>query len=228
MTFNVINEQKQKISCLYEKYCNSLKRYLDDECDFDVVHDIGSKFFEYVEQCSAHNNSINEIKESDWNQWFAETCIEVLALIKDHYIKYRVIMNDDSLKPSYTAFACMQRMAMDFDKNKAKEIKKLFKENNLPTYGFDKKRKRYMTKNHEKIAAFIFGVIFIAVMLMVSICIPNPTHSQSITFRTILSIAASGVATFFPGFIEVEISKWLRAGGAIAIFAVVYNILPAT
>ena len=33
---------------------------------------------------------------------------------------------------------------------------------------------------------------------------------------------AAGVAAMIPGFISLSVSKWLRAGGALAVFAVVY------
>lgn len=136
-------------------------------------------------------------------------------------------MSDNLLKPSSTAFAGMQRMVMDFDKDKAKEIKELFKENNLPTYGFDKKRKKHMTKDHEKIAAFLCGIIFIISILVISLFIPNPTNFQYTIFRIVLAGAMAGFVSFMPGFIELKIATWLRAGGALGAFAFVYYFAPA-
>jgi hypothetical protein len=42
-----------------------------------------------------------------------------------------------------------------------------------------------------------------------------------------LALAAAGVAAFIPGFIEVDVKNWVRAGGAIAVFVVVYFFSPA-
>lgn len=56
---------------------------------------------------------------------------------------------------------------------------------------------------------------------------PNPTAFQYTIFRSVLSLAAAGVAAMIPGFITISVSTWLRAGGALAVFAVVYFYNPA-
>lgn len=82
----------------------------------------------------------------------------------------------------------------------------------------------------EKIAGFIFGCIFLMVLLLIAVLIPNPTPSQYITFQTILALSAAGVAGILAGFIEVE-SKLktisIKAGGALAVFIVTYLLTPA-
>ncbi|HAU5526142.1 TPA: hypothetical protein JD250_04230 [Proteus mirabilis] len=224
---DLITIQKKEIMSLYSQYCCCLEDYNNNLCSIEDIHNKATDFFNYVEQSVSHNNSIEGIKESDWNQWIAETCIEVLELIVTHYKCYRNEMNNDLLKPGPTAFAGIQRMVMDFDKDKAKEIKELFKNNNLPTYGFDKKRKFHMTKTHEKIAAFSFGIIFIVTILIIALFTPYPTSFQYTIFRIILSGAMAGFVSFIPGFIELRISNLLRAGGAIAVFIFVYYFAPA-
>lgn len=77
------------------------------------------------------------------------------------------------------------------------------------------------------IAAFIFGTVFVIVMLVLALCYPNPTSFQYTTFRIVLALAASGVAAMIPGFIHARIGSWLRASGAIAVFALVYLKSPA-
>ncbi len=84
-----------------------------------------------------------------------------------------------------------------------------------------------MQKTHEKILAFTFGVIFVIVLLVAAFAVPNPTAFQYTVFRIVLALAAAGVAAMFSGFIELEIPKWLRAGGALAVFAIVYFYAPA-
>lgn len=46
-------------------------------------------------------------------------------------------------------------------------------------------------------------------------------------FRSVLSLAAAGVAAMIPGVISLSVSKWLRAGGALAVFSAVYFYNPA-
>lgn len=75
---------------------------------------------------------------------------------------------------------------------------------------------------------FIFGVILVVAMFVLAIAIPNPTPFQITFFRIILSLAVAGVATMIPGFIELSLSGRIRAGGALAIFVLVYLINPAS
>ena len=37
----------------------------------------------------------------------------------------------------------------------------------------------------------------------------------------------SGVAAVIPGFLTVNVSNWVKAGGAIAVFVIVYFFSPA-
>jgi len=82
----------------------------------------------------------------------------------------------------------------------------------------------------ELVIAVSFGVVFVAALLMLAIRFPQPTTFQNFVFRTVLSLAAAGVAATIPGFISLDIelpSLVLSAGGAIAVFALVYKVNPA-
>lgn len=87
--------------------------------------------------------------------------------------------------------------------------------------------REFMQKSHEKVLAFVFGVVFVVVLLAVAFFVPNPTAFQYTVFRIVLALAAAGVAAMIPGFLQVNISTWLRAGGALAIFVIVYFYAPA-
>lgn len=85
-------------------------------------------------------------------------------------------------------------------------------------------------KSWEKIAGFIFGVVFVITLLVLNIFIPNPTPTQYDTFKIVLALAAAGVGGILAGFLYVEggIDKFkLRAGGALAVFATVFLVTPA-
>jgi len=83
-----------------------------------------------------------------------------------------------------------------------------------------------MKKSTQIIIAFGFGVVFITAMLVLSIAIPYPTDFQLLTFRVTLALAAGGIAAMLPGFMSVEISNYVRAGGALAAFVAVYFVNP--
>lgn len=72
------------------------------------------------------------------------------------------------------------------------------------------------------IAAFAFGVIFVTAILILVVSIKNITPPQMWVFKVVLSLAAGGVGAVLPGFIVVSPAKWLRAGGALAVFLLVF------
>ncbi len=84
-----------------------------------------------------------------------------------------------------------------------------------------------MGKNGQKLTAFIFGVAFVITLIILAIAFPEPTAFQYMVFRIILALAAAGVGAMIPGFLHVNVSAWVRAGGALGVFAVVYFFNPA-
>ena len=84
------------------------------------------------------------------------------------------------------------------------------------------------TKARERFAAFIFGGVFAAIVLGVALFIPEPSRFQYTVFRIVLALAAAGVAAFIPGFINVSVKGVVRAGGAMAVFVIVFFFSPAS
>lgn len=84
-----------------------------------------------------------------------------------------------------------------------------------------------IAKRTERIVAFVFGVVFVIVMLVLAMAIPEPTAFRYTVFRIVLAVAVAGVAVFLPGFMEANIEGRVRAGGALAAFAVTYFLNPA-
>ena len=82
-------------------------------------------------------------------------------------------------------------------------------------------------KRTERYLAYGFGTMFLCVVLTLAIAIPHPTPFQYTVFRIVLSLAAAGAAAMIPGFLTVEVSKVIRATGAMAVFLVVYFFSPA-
>lgn len=75
-------------------------------------------------------------------------------------------------------------------------------------------------------AAFTFGVSFVLLMVATAFLKPEPTAYQYTVFRIVISLAAAGVGAILPGFLDVSFKKWLRAGGALALFVLVYTVKP--
>jgi len=117
--------------------------------------------------------------------------------------------------------------------NKKIVVKELLNEIESQTDRYDKLMK-YKENPHsslwEKIVACSFGISFIIIMLLIAISFPNPTDFQIFIFRVVLALSASGIGAVIPGFINVEMTRekhlLLRAGGAIALFLLIYLINP--
>jgi hypothetical protein len=84
-----------------------------------------------------------------------------------------------------------------------------------------------MRYSAQQATAFAFGVIFIAALLVLAIKFPEPTPFQYMVFRIVLALAAGGVAAMIPGFLRVDVKPGIRAGGALAVFVVVFFFNPA-
>lgn len=81
------------------------------------------------------------------------------------------------------------------------------------------------------ILAFSFGVTFLAVLLWLTVMIPNPSNPQLRFWIAILALAAGGVSTVISGLINVRLSLGKQFGvgatGAFAVFVIVYFQNPA-
>ena len=72
------------------------------------------------------------------------------------------------------------------------------------------------------------GIGLIIVILLLVIFIPCPSASQYFVFRIVIALAAAGLASVIPGIFNINLTNGITAGGALAIFAVVYFFDPAS
>jgi|SRR5688572_6783251 hypothetical protein len=77
-----------------------------------------------------------------------------------------------------------------------------------------------------QLLAYVFGVVFVIVMLAIAALDRNPTPLGILIYRVVLALAAAGIGAVIPGMINVDIPI-IRAGGAIALFVIVYRLRPA-
>jgi hypothetical protein len=87
------------------------------------------------------------------------------------------------------------------------------------------------TKNQdwEKIAIFAFGVFFVLILVTIALFVKNPTQFQIFIFRVVLALAGAGIGALIPGFLNIEtavLRNTIRAGGALAIFVIIYLLNP--
>lgn len=210
-----------------QKQANELTKLL-------VCQQKGNEYFNFVEEFVGNSDLLGAHKSPLWAQGFAEDCAETLKSIPDHlallkagFARYSTLEEGDFV-PKHAAYANMQRMVVKYlDNTITKDVKSKFSHAGLPTYGFHNEAKEFMNKKLQIILSFTFGVSFVVILLVIAFLKPNPTGFQYTVFRVVLALAGGGVAAVVPGFIEVKIGKFLRAGGALAVFAVIYFYAPA-
>jgi hypothetical protein len=64
-------------------------------------------------------------------------------------------------------------------------------------------------------------------MLVIALAVPNPTEAQWRVFNVVLALVAAAIAAILPGVLHLHFTPWLRAGGALAVFALVFLVKPA-
>ena len=79
----------------------------------------------------------------------------------------------------------------------------------------------------DKYLAAIFGGTFALILLAVAIFDRYPSEHSALIYRILLALTAAGIGAVLPGFIDVTISKYVRGGGALALFLIVYFWNPA-
>jgi hypothetical protein len=80
--------------------------------------------------------------------------------------------------------------------------------------------------DQSNIVVLILGVVLVGVVLRLSFSISQPNGFQCFILRVVLSLASAAIAAGIPGFINVEIVPGIRAGGALAVFLLVYAFNP--
>jgi hypothetical protein len=83
----------------------------------------------------------------------------------------------------------------------------------------------------EIVLAFLFGCLALAAVLWLAFKNESLTEPQFEILRIVLALAGGGVGAMIPGFLELNVKTGtnlaLRAGGALAVFVVLYFWSPA-
>jgi len=74
------------------------------------------------------------------------------------------------------------------------------------------------------IVLFAFAVCAFAILILLAKFDPNPSQTNWYIYLTLLALAAAGVAALLPGAINFEVSGSLKAGGALAVFALIFYL----
>jgi hypothetical protein len=76
--------------------------------------------------------------------------------------------------------------------------------------------------------AFYFGVFFAVILLAIAVFGRDMAPLGTLICRVILALVAAGIGAVIPGMIDVNVQPVIRAGGAIALFVIVFWFNPPT
>lgn len=200
-----------------------------------ISQQLGTKYFNFVENFVGNSGLLGAHANGKWVTGFAETCHNMLNAFVQH-IKFLQSYSDKIgtvlEKPDITAYANMQRMTKEYlPREQWQEIEKVFKENSLPTAGFEYIGANDLieTPKWQLIIGLVIGIIFALLILALSVLIPSPTPTQFFIFRGVFAISLAAIATIIPGLLNVEsrFQKFsIKATGAIAVFIIVWLLNP--
>ncbi|WLG46423.1 hypothetical protein [Pseudomonas sp. FP1740] len=201
---------------------------------------LGNAYFNALENFVANSGLLSAHLNGKWVTNLAETCHTALVSYYTHITFLR--SHSDCLGDAYTepdkhAMAGMQRMVKEYLEPETFEaLFKKFSDAKLPIQGFTVKAHEDVKKisTAQLISCTVLGVVIMAISIGLSLYAPNPTPYQTFVFRTVLAVGLSMLIAGVPGFINVKfkasgLGQYFKAvaGGAIAVFLVIYLVNPA-
>lgn len=200
---------------------------------------LGNKYFNFLETFVGTSDLLGAHDSGLWITGFAETCNSVLNAYITHinFLRsYKDILGGEAIEPERLAFANMQRVVKRYlGSEDSKKIHALYIDNSLPVKGFvveaheDVKK----TPTWQVITSVGIGLFCLLGILTLSLIIPEPTEWQGFVFRGCFALGLAAVAVIVPGFLNVNAQVRgagnyfkIVAGGAIAIFIVIWLINP--
>ncbi|QHF04341.1 hypothetical protein N015_18780 [Pseudomonas asturiensis] len=233
---------KNKLAEFKSRYVDAITQYVlktQGEWDSGVatssildVQRTGAEYYNFCEEFVGNSSLLGAHDDGLWAQGFAEDCYAILQTMPQHFSLLQVVFErlqiEGNYRPSSTEYANMQRLCKKYLKAPLiRSLRQSLVENCLPTYGLDNREGFTLTSGIRIGISFVFGVVFLVAVIVIAIILPNPTDFQYVIFRLVASLSAAGVVAVMSGFIEVKFGSWLRAGGALAVFAAVFWTNPA-
>lgn len=205
------------------------------------MHSVAVRFFNAAETLVPSSSLAGANQDDYWVNWLAETAVSVLETIAHHFdavfnAASGYQLDPESFRPSQLAYVGLQRVALKFYPNHAERLLIEFRRLGLPIGGFTEKRRMLSIADKASvrrtgIGVAIAGAAFLVLMLILAIFVPNPTQWQEMSFRVALALAAGAIGGVLPGFVTFSGRMpgiQIRAGGALAIFLIVYLMNPAS
>ncbi|WP_047707040.1 hypothetical protein [Plesiomonas sp. ZOR0011] len=230
MSGDPVKTQQNDLKREYDSCCDTLECFSKDIKNITLAEELGKKMeqlFFKLECSAADSHSLYDTDAHDVGKWFADTCYDSMITLVSYVELMKLIEFDRYFIPSQKSLASMQSLVRLFlERKQVIELRKLLSDNSITTIGLDEKRIFRMTKSVERGLVYLFGVVFLSVIVISAFFIPYPSDYQYEVFRITLALSGAGLATFFSGFLTVELPGKIKAGSGFAVFIIIYYFAP--
>ncbi|HEX4613956.1 MAG TPA: hypothetical protein VH092_37590, partial [Urbifossiella sp.] len=210
---------------------------------FDAWREAGTALFNANEQLVATASRAGLDLNPTWFNAHGDSAANLLEVIYKHYktLKERAAdlnLPTDSMMPSRTAFASLQRLVKRTNRSLAQTLRDEFLKNTLPTHGFDTDEvvsqpvhaSRHIPATWEKIVAAVAALgSFLGLLYSALRNTPFADPNQVVILRILLGFSVAMLGAVLPGFLHVGFNKQgfaARAGGALALFLLAIYVTP--
>lgn len=222
---------EQSLSEKKKAYMESIRAFKKNETVDNLTDCMikGNEYFNDAEKIVSSSSLKGGHSNGIWISDLAESCEEILCSYIKHIsfiLSHNKLLNDSYKKPSKNACTNMQRMVKLHCQNDISDaLRAEFVNAGLPTRGFDVKASSDKV-SMEKILPVIVGIIFILISFFSALFIRDPSQTQFFVIRGLFSLGCAAAGSCIPGWLNVEIHGYIKAGGAIALVLIFWFFNP--
>jgi hypothetical protein len=194
-----------------------------------TLHPAALAFFNLFERSIREYGLKGFNVNEDFRNGKVDDSVVILGRILSYWATVRMIGTKYRIEPPVPtpkAYGTIQGLVNTFNSGEAARLKVQFAQANLPWN--DNPLVNNMVSKKQITFSIGAGLVFMVALLIITLVVDCPTQSQSTMFSIILAVACAAFAASIPGFINFRYKEIITAGGALAVFAIIFALKPAT
>ncbi|WP_049855375.1 hypothetical protein [Dickeya fangzhongdai] len=221
----------ESLSKSKDEYMDSILSFTKNKTSDNLILCMrnGTKYFNKAEKLVASSKLDGKHNDGLWVTDLAESCEEILGsyLIHVKFLdEYNHLIDNSYKKPKRHACSSMQRMVKKHcPQHISDKLRLEFINAKLPTTGFDVEESEDKNKMDIYLPVGI-GIFFMLISFSAALILKEPTQSQFFAIRGMFSLGGAGVGSCIPGWLNVNVKGYVKAGGALAIFVILWLLNP--
>lgn len=228
-------KHKEKLSEVLIKL-SSIDKDIDYQQLLNSYHNSGVEYFNEFERTIDEYGLPEYSLTNDIAIRKSEDAINMIDVYFHHWELTRLLvekLNLNPINPSPTAYSSTQRIIKKYHPELVYELTQKFKDNSLPTFGFDSKaiHSGFKAINNYRWPVLITGWILIIISILMSVFIQDLNANQYWIMRICMSVGATLLLyEFCEGIIKVKLTfvqkLVISASGGFGLFVILYLINP--